>query len=680
MEILSPAGNMECLIAAVRSGADAVYLGLKDFSARKNAENFDSFTLKTAIEYCRIRGVKVYVAINTMIKEKELNSAVNAVFDAYNCGADAFIVSDLGLISVLNNVLPSAVLHASTQMTVHSPAALNTLKSYNIKRVVLAREMSREKIEGFCQRAKELGIEVEVFVHGALCMCVSGQCLLSSVLGGRSGNRGLCAGPCRLEFSAGEKGRYDLSLKDLSLIDYIKELESIGVASIKIEGRMKRPEYVAAATSACRSSLDGKGDTNLEKALKDVFSRSGFTDGYYTGKTGKNMFGIRTKDDVLSANNSFSYIHSLYRNERQSVPLNIFANVKYGEDITLTLKDNNGNSITVKGEKPEKAKSKCTTSDDIISALSKFGGTPYFADKIDIELDENLFVSTSLLNLLRRNATEKISIARAQVCLTKTDFDIPNINKHNKSKNHTDIYVKLQSESQIPDDLSFVDGIILPFECDFSNISSSVTKIADLPRYISNETQVQKRLIKLKSIGVNTAYCGNLSAIALANNLSFEIITSNGLNCSNSHCINALENSGAKKITLSAECYMPSAKDLSGYAQTGIIAYGRLPLMLTKNCPIKNVKNCNECKKQSELTDRLGKKFPVICREEYSEVFNSTPLYLADKKADLKCFDFIILNFTTETKYEVSDIIKRYIKGDIPKQSFTRGVYYKDIL
>ncbi|MBO7519188.1 MAG: U32 family peptidase, partial [Clostridia bacterium] len=289
MEILSPAGNFQSLTAAVRSGADAVYLGLKNFSARRNAENFDLDGLREAIKYCRIRGVKVYVALNTMIKESEMPKAVSAAADAYNCGADAFIVTDLGLISVLHRELPEATLHASTQMTVHSPAAIKSLKRLGIKRVVLAREMSREAIKEFCKAAAKENIEVEVFVHGALCMCVSGQCLLSSVLGGRSGNRGLCAGPCRLRFSAAEEDRYDLSLKDLSLVPYIKELESFGVKSVKIEGRMKRPEYVAAATAACRAALDGREDLRLQSALKNVFSRSGFTDGYYTSRLGADM-------------------------------------------------------------------------------------------------------------------------------------------------------------------------------------------------------------------------------------------------------------------------------------------------------------------------------------------------------------------------------------------------------
>ena len=368
MEILAPAGNMNALIAAVRSGADAVYLGLKDFSARRNADNFTKEEFIEAAKYCHVRGVKVYVALNTMIKENELSSAVNSAAFAYKNGADAFIVSDLGLISVLHKTLPQAVLHASTQMTVHSPAAISTLKKYGIKRVVLAREMSKEKIKEFCFAAKDCNIEVEVFVHGALCMCVSGQCLLSSVLGGRSGNRGLCAGPCRLEFSAKGTGRYDLSLKDLSLISYLEELKEMGVASAKIEGRMKRPEYVAAAVAACKTALSGKAEGKENSALKAVFSRSGFTDGYYTGNLGADMFGIRTKEDVLSSAESFSYIHSLYRNERQSVPVKITANVKSGKNISVTISDYT-DTVTVSGAVIEPAKTKNTTAEDVKMSL-----------------------------------------------------------------------------------------------------------------------------------------------------------------------------------------------------------------------------------------------------------------------------------------------------------------------
>ena len=677
MEILAPAGNREALIAAVRCGADAVYLGLPEFSARRNADNFDREALKEAIEYCHIRGVKVYIAINTMIKESELSLAAEEAAFAYNCGADAFIVSDLGLISVLHKKLSEAALHASTQMTIHSPSAIYALKRYGIKRVVLAREMSREEIKAFCAQAKKEGIEVEVFVHGALCMCVSGQCLLSSVLGGRSGNRGLCAGPCRLEFSAEGTGRYDLSLKDLSLIYYLLELESLGVTSAKIEGRMKRPEYVAAAVAACKASLDGNTNAELKKAIKDVFSRSGFTDGYYKGNLGANMFGIRTKEDVESANEAFSYIHTLYRNERQSVPLDIIAEIKRDKNTSVTLKSDKG-SVSVIGEPPERAIKNGITADDIKAALSKLGGTPYFAKIVTVNLDDGLFLSIGALNKLRREAVEKLSEIRAENGRNKKLEYSPEKTEPVRTK-EPEIYIKLNNAEQIPGGISCVKGIILPFECDFSALPDGVQKIADLPRYITDESKVINRLKELKSKGIKKAYCGNLSAIILAKEEGFRVIASNGLNCANGESIKALKGIGVDEAVLSAEVNISAAKALSGDIKKGIFAYGRLPLMLTRNCPVKNVKTCAECGKKSFLTDRKGIAFPVTCRQGYSEIFNSKPIYLADKRDDLSGFDFIVLSFTDESKAEVERIINDYKNGALPPESFTRGLYYKNL-
>lgn len=677
MEILAPAGNMEALIAAVRCGADAIYLGLKDFSARRNADNFDREALGEAIEYCHIRGVKVYIAINTMIKKSELSLAVDEAAFAYNCGADAFIVSDLGLISVLHKKLPEAVLHASTQMTIHSPSAISVLKKYGIKRVVLAREMSREEIKAFCAQAKKEDIEVEVFVHGALCMCVSGQCLLSSVLGGRSGNRGLCAGPCRLEFSAKDTGRYDLSLKDLSLIDYLLELQRFGVTSAKIEGRMKRPEYVAAAVAACRTSLDGGTNAQLKKAIKDVFSRSGFTAGYYKGALGADMFGIRTKEDAEGANDAFSYIHTLYRNERQSVPVDITAEIKRDKSVKITFLSDKG-SVSVIGEPPENAIRNSITAEDIKASLSKLGGTPYFAKSVTVNIDDGLFLSLGALNKLRREAIERLNKIRAENGRNKRVEYSPEKTGQIPIK-EPEIYIKLSSAKQIPEDISGVKGIILPFECDFSALPDSSEKIADLPRYITDESGLVKRLKELKGEGIKKAYCGNLSAIYLAEEEGFNVIASNGLNCANSESLTALKSLCVNEAVLSTEINISSAKTLGNNIKKGIFAYGRLPLMLTRNCPVKNAKTCAECGKKSFLTDRKGMRFPVACREGYSEVLNSTPIYLADKKEDLCLFDFLLLNFTDETAHQVGEIINNYKSGKSPTENFTRGLYYKNL-
>ena len=678
MEILAPAGNMDSVYAAVRTGADAVYLGLKDFSARRNADNFDSDSLKAAVGYCHIRGVRVYVTLNTMIKEKEMTSAVDAAINAYNCGADAFIVSDLGLISVLHKVLPEAVLHASTQMTVHSPAALEALKKFNIKRVVLAREMSREQIKDFCTAAKKQNIEVEVFVHGALCMCVSGQCLLSSMLGGRSGNRGLCAGPCRLEFSAKGSGRHDLSLKDLSLIDELKELESIGVMSAKIEGRMKRPEYVAAAVSVCRAALDGTGTKELEVSIKSVFSRSGFTNGYYTNKLGADMFGIRTKDDVLSSKEALPYIHTLYRSERQCIPIRIKVKIQSGEAVQIEFCDNLGNHATVKGDIPEAAQKHAINESDIKTAVEKLGGTPYFAGETKIFLDNGLYVKASLLNQLRRDAVKVLDILRSENSrAAHAKYFSSNYEK--RSVKQARVYTEFRKTEQIPENLCGIDSVILPFDSDFSKISGNVNKVVTLPRYITDEDYVIKRLYELKSQDVTTAYCGNLSAIVLAKQAGFNVIASNGVNCASNESLSALAKLGADKAVLSAEINLNAAKSSGSKIPVGIFAYGRLPLMLTKNCPVRNAKTCKECGGKSLLKDRKGIMFPVVCSKGYCEILNSTPIYLGDKQDDINAFDFLVLSFSDESSIETRNILDKYLSGDKSDGNFTRGAYYKNI-
>ncbi len=278
MEILAPAGNEQSLIAAVRSGADAVYLGTGAFNARRNADNFKDNSLAEAVNYCHGRGVKVYVTLNTLIRDEELPAFLDAAREVAEAGPDGVIVQDLAVVKVLKTICPDLPLVASTQMSVHNAAGVKALEDLGFSRVVLARELTLEEIRKI---RSETRAELEVFIHGALCMSVSGMCYYSAMMGERSGNRGLCAQPCRLN-SACNGRPYALSLKDMSFITRVRDLEAAGVCSVKIEGRMKRPEYVAAAVTAVRTALDGKEPDMA--TLQAVFSRSGFTDGYLTGK------------------------------------------------------------------------------------------------------------------------------------------------------------------------------------------------------------------------------------------------------------------------------------------------------------------------------------------------------------------------------------------------------------
>ncbi len=678
-EILSPVGNKEMLIAAVRSGADAVYLGLKDFSARRNAENFDFEELKEAIEYCHKRNVKVYLALNIILKENELEAAFYAAQKAYNLGVDAIIIADLGLVRLLNKYIPELTLHASTQMCVHSPSALPFLKKLGFKRVVVSREMSKSDLWEFCQKAKALGIEVEVFVHGALCMCLSGQCLLSAFLGARSGNRGLCAGPCRLPFKAKNGTGYDLSLKDLSLLPYLAELKEMGVCSFKIEGRMKRPEYVAAATAAAKESLEnGKTNDELSQILKDVFSRQGFTDGYYVNSLGVNMFGTRTKEDVLAGNKAFPCIHSLYKNERQNIGIKIYAHIEENKPISVKFACG-ATEAFITSDIPQKAKTKAIDEEFVKTALSKLGDTPFFAEEIEIHLNPGLFVSNSLLNGIRRSLSEMLQ-EKFKKEILPNNLKLNEEYKVKKSEKQK-LIIRVSDASQIPESLENVDGIIYPIENDINKIKDSgVQIIADIPRFILNEKLVIKRLEIFKENGVEFALCPNLAAIELAKSLSFKIWGDSPLNIANSSALSLLEAEEIDTAIISVEQTLKDIASLKTSLKKGIIAYGKIPLMVFKNCPIKNGISCDKCDKSESLTDRLGTKFPIRCRMGYSRLLNQVPIWLGDKAEEIKEMDYIILWFETETKSETENIINAFIEHRKFDGDFTRGLYFKGVI
>lgn len=693
-EILAPAGGGEMLTAAVRSGADAVYLGAKEFSARRGAQNFDVQELKSAAEYCHIRGVKVYLALNIMLKENELEPAFALARDAYNYGIDGIIIQDWGLASALHRLIPGLRLHASTQCSVHSPAALRLLKEMGFTRVVAGREMSSVELKAFCREAERLGIEVEAFVHGALCMAVSGQCLMSAFLGSRSGNRGLCAGPCRLPFAVDGGTGYDLSLKDLSLLRYIRELESIGVSSFKIEGRMKRPEYVAAAVSACRDALDnGTVSPDTEETLKNVFSRSGFTAGYYESKTGRDMFGVRTKEDVSAAALAFPKLHELYRAERRSVAVKARLSVRAGKPISLSL-DDGVNRVEVYGEVPQKAVNSAADAQSLKAGLDKFGSTPYNTE-IAVEADGGLFVRAGELNALRRSAAEQLDRMRAAVKHPPSYADYaPDVNtaaaeniaesalelKSINSADEPKLAVRFENSAQIPEKLDGVSAIVFPLENDWQSLETEIPLIAEIPRGIVSERRISERLELFKSQGFRSALCGNLSAVRLAKEAGLGVIADTGLNICNSAAAAAARKFGAEAVLFSNEILLSDAVKLAVPMPKGIVAYGNIPLMLTRNCPLKNGRSCESCRGGGVITDRLGTEFRVRCRMGYSELLNSVPIWLADRMDGAAGLDFVLLYFTGETAARASEVIKAYMNGAAADVKYTRGLFYRGSL
>lgn len=422
IEILAPAGSFDSVIAAVRSGADAVYLGEKSFSARSSAKNFDDEELKKATAYCHIHGVKVYVTINTIVFDDELEKLKKAIISAAEADVDALIVQNMGVARLAHELVPELALHASTQMSIHTASGVKALYEMGFKRVVLAREMSKKEIEKCC----EIPVELEVFVHGALCMCVSGQCYLSAMIGSRSGNRGACAQPCRLPFSVNnQKGGHALSLKDNSIVNYLGELQNMGVASAKIEGRMKRPEYVSAAVRACVEQRDfGFISDKTQEMLKGVFSRTGFTDAYYIGKTGSHMFGTRTKSDVVSADEKlFSAIRSSYKDEIGNVEITFDFTAKLGENPVLVASDGVHTVKKISDTVTEKAINRPIDKEKCEKQLKKTGSTAYNPTDVNINIDDNISIPLSVLNSLRRDVLNELDTARSVVHNYKINRD-----------------------------------------------------------------------------------------------------------------------------------------------------------------------------------------------------------------------------------------------------------------
>ncbi len=670
-EILAPVGSMETLKAAVLSGADAVYFGLGNFNARRNAQNFSDAEAKQAIEYCHSRGVKVHITLNTLIKDTEIKDAVEAVKHICKIGADAIIVQDLGLAKVIKTVCPHIEMHASTQMSVGTLEGLYELKNLGFTRAVLPRELSFREIKYLCEHSP---IDLEVFIHGALCMCVSGQCLMSAVLGSRSGNRGLCAQPCRLPFKVQKGTGHDLSLKDLSLIEHIPELSEMGICSFKIEGRMKRPEYVSAVVSACKKSINDNYTSLVRKDLSDLFSRSGFTDGYYENMLGRDMFGFREKENVQSATKVlFAKYASVYEKEQARFTVNFTFSGKIGENATLTACCN-GHTISINSEMICEAPiNRPISVERIHDALSKCGGTQFAVEDIEINGDVDYSLPVSALNSMRRSALETLENKMCgQVERRLNPAPIPT-DVH--SKNDRKIYCRFDNANQIPENID-ADLIFMPLGTDDKIIKDNCYGI-ELPHgMFGNGEKVEEMLTKSSA---EVCLCHTLDAVAVAKKCKKKIVASPSLNVFNSLSMDTAKNLRISEIIVSNECTVENFKKISAPIPKGITVYGKIPLMLTRNCPIKNGKTCAECRRESEITDRMGIKFPVRCHMGYSEILNSRPIYMADRLHEIPYCDILFFNFTTETKQEVNNMMNAYYNEEKPQGEFTRGLLYRGV-
>ena len=685
IEILAPVGNEEMLRAAVFSGADAVYLGFSGFNARTSANNFNADTLKDAVAFCHARGVAVHVALNTTVYGGELPALEQAIRAVAASGADAVICQDLAVATLIGKIAPQLPRHGSTQMSVHSLQGALELKELGFTRVVLARELSMPEVEHI---TKHCGIETECFVHGALCMCVSGQCYMSAFLGGRSGNRGSCAGPCRLPFEAnalpeGKPGRlHHLSLKDNSVIDKLDKLQALGVASAKIEGRLRTPEYVAAAVSACLAGREGRAyDRDL---LKNAFSRSGFTSGYLDGKIDGTMFGVRSEADAEQTKKTLPMLRELYRRERSRVPVKMKLEIEEGGE-KLTVTDADGSKAFAYGDaEPQPARTDPTES--LHRSLAKTGGTPFAVEDQDITLEMDggpWFVPGSAVNELRREALDAL-LKKREVLRPwpTTEEHVPALPLRTLPPHRT-LRARFESWEQVSERaLDGIEYLILPIaQADRVPREWRAKTLLELPRVMFGklEEDTARRIAATQDAGFAGYEVSNIAHLRLCRGLPMS--GSFGLNITNQLAAQFYADNGLGSMLI-----LPEVKDsdISTIAPThngrpvptGVLVYGHMPLMITRACPLQNIHDCAHCDKTGVLTDRKAKKFPVRCGLGVRTIYNPVPIYMGDKPGALTV-DYGVAYFTLESREETAKILEM-IRTHAPFEGdFTRGLYFK---
>ena len=644
--------------------------------ARRNAENFDDLALPETVKFCHERGTKVFVTVNTLVTDGEMDALIEEADAIAETGADAVILQDPAVMRLFRDRYPALPRHASTQTAVHDLDGALYLQDLGCETIVLARELTLSEMEKIASRLTTAG--AEAFVHGAHCMSVSGACYLSAMLGGRSGNRGLCAQPCRLDWRCG-KGDHVLSLKDMSLLRHAQEMADAGITTFKIEGRMKRPEYVAAVVTACREAL--ALEPYDEDTLRAVFSRSGFTDGYLTGKRDKTMFGYRTKDDVQSADKVLKSLAALYEKETPRVGVSMAFSLTETESA-LTVSDGE-NACTVTGDAPEKAINRALDAASAEKNLVKTGGTPFAVADFTADIAPGYMLPASALNALRRGALSELLDARgAARPWLRSDAPAPAAPEKRDRSRTGALWARFAELSQIPAGESF-DKILLPVERITPEILRAFGErlIGALPAILwpADEEALEARLAALKEAGLREVYGDNIYAIPLTRRRGLTLHGGAGLNILNTEALRHYEEEGLASITASFELSMRGIKSLGGRIPAGAIVYGRLPLMHFRNCPLRAQLGCAACRTRGELTDRRGVKFPVECGEKkYSTLLNSVLLHIADK--DLRGLDHCILWFTRESAAECAAVAADYRAGRKSERERTGGLYYRELL
>lgn len=648
-ELLAPAGSRAALEAAIEAGADAVYFGGPAFNARLRAQNFTADDMKKSIDLCHAFGVRAYVTLNTLVTDRELGAFLEAAAEAKNAGADALIVADLGGAAAIHRTMPEIELHASTQASGHSPHAARELASLGFSRMVLARETSEGDMRRFVH---ECGMETEVFVHGALCVSHSGQCLFSSLVGGRSGNRGECAQPCRLP---DKNGKYPLSLKDLSLARHVPALIDMGVHSLKIEGRLKSPEYVRDVVRIWRRLLDERrAATDSEmRALAAIFSRGGFTDAYFKGQTGREMLGVRSEKDKQSSQSS-----APFEGLTRRIPLALTFEMRASKPLSLTATAS-GKTATVLGDIPMAAKTTPLDENTVKEKLARLGGTPYVAESLTVTMDNGLMVPISRLNALRREALSRLSERESEALSSPVSYR-PITPTGERPTRPT---ARFECADAIPSlAKDYFEHIYLPLDR-YLPVADGVV----LPAVIFDHERekVKEMLENAVERGAKHALVGNVGHLSLVRETGLCPHGDFRLNVTNSEALAFLLSLGFTDVLLSPELTLPQIRDLKGAADA--IVYGRIPLMTLEKCAGKELGGCDICQNgKAVLVDRRGEKFPVLRQYPHrSIVVNSRPTCMSDKERDLAAARILGGHyiFTVESATEAARVIEAYQNG-----------------
>lgn len=742
VEILAPAGSFESMKAAVAAGADAVYMGGSRFGARAYADNPDQDKLLEAIDYVHLHGRSLYMTVNTLFKERELDELYDYLLPCYKQGLDAVIVQDMGAFMEIRRRFPDLPIHASTQMTITGVYGAKALYELGAQRIVTARELSLKEI---AEIHSQVPVEIESFVHGALCYCYSGQCLMSSLIGGRSGNRGRCAQPCRLPYEVKRDGKslnqkegdgYVLNLKDLCTLDLIPDMVEAGVYSMKIEGRMKSPRYTAGVVSMYRKYVDQylaygrdgyRVDPKDKKMLLDLFDRGGFSDGYYEHHNGRHMVALKEKPAFREVNQElFDYLDKTYVQAEVKEPVTGFVLLEEGQPSFLSLSCDRGEEEPVvtaaAGPIPEMAKSQPITEDKVKKQIGKTGGTPFVISNLDVQVTGQVFLPVQALNELRRTGFEQLEEAILAPYRREETVCEENGNRSDERKKGTKEQKNGNREGLPPVRLSFEEPEQLTAALSYPRLRQFADEIAiDSTGFPADSWQTavlqahqmglscmlilphifrieaieyfEKHLDTLRMAGFDGAVVRSMEEVQWLKEkgIQLSMVFDDTMYTWNHGAAAAMKAMGAERITMPLELNSRELQNLDTDSIPGeLVVYGYLPMMVSAQCIKKTTSGCDKKEEILRLKDRTGKLLSVKnhCRFCYNTIYNPSPLSLTGCKKDVEILnlDGLRMKFTIETGEETLELLKAFLEGGLEEgektgavKDFTRGHFRRGV-